>query len=139
MEESLGRGLDAVARPEVDLIEIGLEDFALGIDALDIAGDFRLLRFAQRRDGEADAVTELVPRQLLRDRAAARTARAIDGVLERGTGEPQVVESLVAVESLVFDRDEGRSHVGRQIGEPHHRSPFLEELVDEASVQRVKL
>ena len=68
-EVGVRRGIDAVGSgAEVDDVEVALEDLVLGVVALDLDGQQRLLDLARERD----LIVEKQPaRELLRDRRGA--------------------------------------------------------------------
>src|SRR5439155_7162719 len=139
-KEHLGGGLDPEdVRPQADLVQVQLEDRVLGEVPFQLDRDAGFLELARIPLLPADLVGEDVARQLHRDRREALGPREGEDVgLERAE-HAQVVDAVVRVEALVFDRDERLPQVQRQLGERHDRAALDAELGDEPAVGRVHL
>ena len=131
-EIDLGRGVDAVgALPEVDLIEVHLEDFVLGVGLLDPDREHDLLELS--REGLLVREEE-VPRKLLGDGAAALLRPPRHDVGDEGPHEPNRVDSPVRVKAAVFDREDRLDERLRDIAERHDGAVLFEEFVHELLV-----
>ena len=107
VEVEAGRGLDAVGPvPHVHLIAVDREDLALRIPLLDLDREHDLANLALEELllGEAELVE--VARHLLRQRAGALIAPALDDVDERGDEDPKDVHADVALELGILGRDD---------------------------------
>ncbi len=107
------RGLDAGgAVPEVDVVEVHLQDLVLGELALDLVGDADLEDLAAERPLPAgQRVGEDVPGELHRDRARPLLDTARAHVAPQRAEDPLQVHRAVVAEALVLDRDERFRHV----------------------------
>ncbi len=132
-----GRSNAVGAQPEIDLVQIELEDLLLGIGALNLQRQQRLLDLALERDlvGQKEVLGDL----LGDGRRALRTpARAVGLQIEHaGAHDALEVEAVVLVEILVFRGEEGVDHhlrhgLDRDV-EPALRCVFG----DQRSVRRV--
>mgnify|MGYP000916171738 CR=1 FL=1 len=128
------RLLDAVAAvPEVDVVQVELEDLVLGELLLEPAREERLPDLALVG---ALGVEEQVLDDLLRDRRAALARAPALEVHEHRAPDAQVVEPLVLVEAGVLGREDRELDVRRQLLDRHHRAPLDEELGEEGPVAR---
>ena len=130
-----GGGGDTVgASAEIDLVEVELKDALLGERALQ----------AERKDGLADLAfvgdlfaQEEVGRDLLGDGGSPDRAAPGAGVAQVGQGRTDDgvrIHAEMALEGLVFSRDEGLAHQRGDGGDGHEDAPLLGELGEEASV-----
>ena len=108
--EQRRRGHAVGAEAEIDFVEIELEDLFLGIGALDLEREQRLLDLALERDlvGQKEVLGDL----LGDGGGALRTAaRSIGLHIEHaGADDAAEVETVVLVEILVFGGEEGVDH-----------------------------
>ena len=119
------RGLHTVqAVTEIDLVEIQLENLVLA----------ELLLESRRDDdlGQLASVgllgrQEALPRQLLCDRAAALGETTFSKIAQRRTRNANDVDSVVIVEALILDREDGVHQVRRHARERHIDALFLED------------
>ena len=112
-EVTARRCLDAVQTvAEVDLVQIQLEDFVLGERALEPPREDQFLQLP------ADGLVrrqEALPRELLRDRAAALRGAAVAKVGDRRSRHAADVEAAVIVEPLIFDGEDRVDEVRRNV------------------------
>ena len=115
----VGGGVDAVgAVPEVDGVEVQLEDQLLGVVLLDRDGERGLLDLAAQRLLRAQQRRLDV---LLGDRRAALGALAGPDVDVRGTGDGLGIDTVVHPEPLVLDCDHRVLGQGRDLVERDRR------------------
>ena len=133
-EVEAGRLLDARDRdgaplPEVDLIEVRLEDLVLAVLPLDDEREEGLDRLPAQRPllGEEQVLDELLGER----RGAARRAHP-HGALDERPGEPSEREPGVRVEVAVLDREDGVLDDPRHPLEPDER-PVLHLLVEDGA------
>ena len=102
------RGLDALGPvPEVDVVQVQLEDLVLPELALDLRGHPHLEQLARQRPlAGGDALREDVPRQLHGDGAEALVVAARAHVGPGRAPHPRPVHAAVAVEALVLHGEE---------------------------------
>src|SRR5439155_5120049 len=121
VESALLEAADAPgpALPEIDLVEIELEDLFLGVAELNHHGEKRFVQLA----GEGALPRKKdVFRELLADRAPALDDRPGGYVARRGASDSQEVESHVAEEAPVLARDRGERDVAWDRGERQVRA-----------------
>jgi len=137
---ALRSGLYSVgAVPEVDLVQVQLEDLVLRISLLNLTGDLRLLDLANEVLFAGDALGEDVSRELHRYGGEALLPRARAEVAQRGAGDTNPVDAGVLVETLVLGEDERVLHDFRDLGDLHERAALEPDLSDEAPVGGVDL
>ena len=120
-EVSARRGFGAVeAVAEIHLVQIELEDLVLREVVFELRGEQQFAQLAAQRFFAADAL----PRQLLRDGAAAldRFAGARDR--DRRADDANRVEAVVIEEAAIFDGDDRLDQVRRNLGK-RHLNPVL--------------
>ena len=128
------RGRDPViAQPEIDLVQVELQDLLLGVGRLDPEGEQRLLDLA--------VVGALVRQQevlgyLLRDGGSALQMLALE-LREGGTGDTLEVDAVVGVEVLVLGRDERMFHQRRNGGGGQVEPALVGVFGEQAAVDRV--
>ena len=115
------------AAPEIDRVEIKLEDLVLAEPALDPRGNDHLADLALV--GQVFAHQQVL-HDLLGDGRAALRAPGLREVADEGADQAALVDALVLVEALVLGGDEGIAHLLRDIGErnPHPALVLLEHL-----------
>ncbi|MNZ95300.1 hypothetical protein D3C78_1144430 [compost metagenome] len=98
-------------------VEVGLEDFVLGVERLDLERRDRFLELARERGRAADFRGVEVARQLLGDGRSALpvTAQGVD----EGRSRAPPVQAVVAVEAVVLGGDQGLDHGRRDLVERH--------------------
>ena len=112
-EVRLGGGLDAVgAAPEVHRVEVGVEDLLLGLGAVDLEGEDRLLELARVGGGGVHVVVLDV---LLGEGGGALGVAAAE-VVPQGTQDALGIHPVVGVEGGVLGGHDGVAHVVRQRG-----------------------
>jgi hypothetical protein len=122
--------------PEVDLVEVHLENAVLGVAPLELEGEHRLLQLS---------LQALVGRQeqqlgeLLGDRAAALDHPAAAVVLDRRARDADRVDAPVVVEALVFCGNDGVAKRLRNVGQGHEDATLDVQLGDELVVVIVDL
>ena len=128
-EQVPGHRLDAVnAGAEVDAIQVQLEDLILRQLCVD---HHRQHRFVQLAGVGLAVGQEQRPGELLRQRRAPLERSWIAHVPDHRPREPDRIDPDVAVEPMVFYRDEGVLQVRRDVGQRHvlplliHPEPFL--------------
>jgi hypothetical protein len=137
-EEGLRRGLCAVrSLAEVDRVEIELEDLFLALALLQLAREERLTELASERDVGALVEQDGVADVLLGDGRRALFGRAGQDVDDRGAGDAVQVDTVVAVEPLVLDRDDGVDEVGGDGGDGYDGAVLEVEPGEEHAVGRV--
>ena len=119
------------AAPEVDLVEVHLQDFVFGVGAFDAHGEQRFLDLARDRVFEH---VEQVARELLRDGAAALYAPAVAHVAHQRARDAEEIDAPVRIELPVLDGDESGGQIRGQLLEWHQRAVFDEELAHDARV-----
>ena len=128
-------GLHAVVPvPQVDLVQVHLQDLLLVEFPLDAAGDDHLRQLATQRAGAGKAVGEDVARQLHGDRARAFPQRKRAEVAPDGPRDPAPVDSGVVVETVVLDRQECRHQFRRHRGERNDDALFGREPREQLAV-----
>src|SRR5207249_4920937 len=95
---------DRAALPEVDLVQVGLEDPLLRVSRLDQSGQPGLAKFSEKRPLRAEQ-PDLD--ELLRDRTAAFLDLAGAKVGPRGAQQRANVEATVLEEPVVLGRQHG--------------------------------
>ena len=110
---------------EVDRIQVQLEDFALAQHTFEARGNDHLADFALIAHVVAD---QEVFRHLLSNRRTALRAPRLGEVTDEGADQPVLIDSLVAVEPLVLDRNEGLLHMLGDLAQ-RNREPALARLV----------
>ena len=112
-EIALRRGLDAIgAGTEIDAVEIELENFVLGVLALQPQRKLHFLQLARHRPFLGQ---EQVFRELLRQRRAALRHAAMHDVGDRRARDADGVDAVMRIEAAVLDGDERLRQIGRQI------------------------
>jgi hypothetical protein len=112
-EIALCRRLDAVgAGTEIDAVEVELENFVLGVLALQPQRQFHFLQLA--RHG-AFLGQEQVFGELLRQRRAALRYAAMHDVGDGRARDADGVDAVMRIEAAVLDGDERLRQIGRQI------------------------
>ena len=117
----MGRLSDPVHRggaalPEIDLVQVRLEDRGLVISGLDDQGHARLAQLAAPR---ALGREEEILHELLCERAAALCDPARAQIGEHRARDAAEVDPRVRLEALVLDREHCVDEVVRHVGEPH--------------------
>ncbi len=107
---------DRPALPQVDVVQVGLEDLPLRMRALEGERDPRLAELAPQ---VALGGEEQVLHELLGQRAAAFHHPSRPKVGPGGAHDPLRVEAAVVEEAAVLDRQHRVDHRGRQAEEPH--------------------
>ena len=122
--------------PEVDLIEIGLENLVLRVVPLHLACGRLLAELARKAQiAPVDDVRVHVADQLLRDRA--RTAPTLTQELPLdSTGNADQIDTVVLVKALILHGDERVLEVSRHALEGDARSKLMADLSDERSIAR---
>ena len=128
-EQVPGHRLDAVdAGAEVDAIQVQLEDLILRQLRVDHDRQHRFVELA----GVGLAVgQEQRPGELLRQRRAPLERSRLATFRTTARAEPDRIDPDVAVEPMVFYRDEGVLQIGRDVGQRHvlplfiHPEPLL--------------
>ena len=134
-EVGMGGGLHPVrAVPEVDLVEVQLQNLLLAQDLLHLQGQERLLRLALevplgRQEERA--------RQLLCDGAGALTDLPGSKVRDRGPGDADKVQPPMLKEAGVLDRHQRIHQLPGDLIEWDEDPAFHEELADHLLVGRV--
>ena len=100
--------------PEIDLVEVGLEDLALLVAGLDDQGHQGFLDLA--RPGALGGEEEVLD-QLLGEGASPLTNPAGPQVREHGTRDASQIDARVALEALVLHGEHGVDQVARQLVE----------------------
>ena len=107
------RRFDAIgARAEIDTIEIKLENFVLGVFALEPQREFSFLEFALKR---ALLREEQVFRELLCQRRAALRPAAMQQVGKCRARDACGIDAEMRIEPPVLDGDERLGQIGRQV------------------------
>ena len=108
--EQRGRGDPVGAQAQINLVQVELEDLLLGVGALDLERQQRLLDLALERDlvGQQEVLGDLLGDGGGALRAAAR-AIALH-IEQAGADDAAEVEAVVLVEVLVFGGEEGVDH-----------------------------
>ena len=137
-EVHLRRGLDpGDVGPQVDLIEVQLENGVLREIALQLYRDARFAQLARQLLFPPEVLGEHVARELHRDgREALGVVQRRDIGLERSQ-DPPVVDAVMLVEALVLDRDERLPHEDRNLFERQHGAPLDAQLGDQAAVRGI--
>ena len=131
-----GGGDAVVARAEIDLVEIELEDALLGVGLLDPEGEDRLADLA----GERGLVVEQeVLGDLLGDaRGAFRPLARVGEVGDDGAAEADEVDAGMGEEALVLGGDEGLQDALGHGGDGHEDALFLRVLCEKPAVGGVE-
>ena len=107
--------LRRTALPEVDLVQIGFENFALVVAELDEQSHHRLVSLSlQGSLGREEEVLD----ELLGERAAALSNAACTQIGEKRPTDAPHVDSRMRLEALILDGDNRVDEVGRKIVEP---------------------
>src|SRR5213079_2217304 len=115
-EVDLCRGLHTMgARPEVDLVQVQLQDRVFGEVALDLDGDARFLQLTRELLLAADLVREDVAGELHADRREALRIAEREQVRLKGAEHPQIIYAVVRVETLVLGGEERLPHGDRNL------------------------
>ena len=134
VERRLGDAV--VARAEIDLVEIELEDALLGVGLLDAKGQDGLADLAGER---GLVVQEEVLGDLLGDaRGAFRPLAGIGDVGEHGAQDADEIDAGMGEEALVLGRHEGLGHALGHGGDRHEHPLLAGILGQQASVGRVE-
>ena len=113
VEVRLRRSLDAVRpAPEVDVVEVGLQDLVLAHLLIDLEADDDLLHLAGDR---LVLRQEVVLHPLLRQRRAALAATVTGEVVDEGARDARRGDAAVRVEAAVLGGDERVLHVDRHL------------------------
>jgi hypothetical protein len=104
------------ALPEVDLVQIGLENFALAVAELDEQGHHGFIRLAFEG---AFGCEEEVLDELLGERAATLSDAARAQVREQRSTDASNVDAGMRLEALILDGDDGIDEVRREVFEAH--------------------
>ena len=127
-----GCSLDAEpAVAEIDLIEIRFENLIFGIVPLHLTRRGLLAKFAG--EAEITPVNDVgvhVPDELLSDRARATAPLAEELSLDRA-GDADQVDTIMLIETLILDGDEGVREVTRQRSKRDTRAELTAYLTDE--------
>ena len=127
-EVPASRGFDPVQSvAEVDLVQIELEDLVLRVGRLELRREDDFLQLAPQR---LVAREEALPRELLRQRAAALRPPAFTQVCDRRPDNPDGVDAAMVVEPLVLDGENRLPGDGRDLAQRHLNALFLEQRVD---------
>jgi hypothetical protein len=118
----LGRGDTVVARAEIDLVEIELEDALLGVGLLDAEGEDGLADLA--RQGRLVGEQEVLGDLLGQPRRALWPLAGIGDVGNHGTYHADEIDAGMGEEALVLGRDEGFQHALGHGGD-RHEHPLL--------------
>ena len=102
--------------PEVELVEIGLEDLLLRVPPLERGGEPRLLHLAQHG---ALGAQEPVLDQLLGDGAAALHHAPGPDIGPEGAQHRPSIQAAVVEEALVFRGEHSLAEVPRDLGQTH--------------------
>ena len=124
--------------PEVDLIEVQLEDFLFVVLRLDLARYFRLFDFSDRAFLARDLFGEDVARELHRYRGKSLRV-AVDRRAQDDGGGAMPIDARVLVESLILGADERVLNDFRDLVDLHQRASLETKLGDESSVDRIEL
>jgi hypothetical protein len=119
------------ALPEVDLIDVNLENFVLGETAFDLEREQRFVDLARQR---LFARKEEVPRHLHGDRAGALALAAAGEVRIGGAQYAEGVHPGMLVEALVFSRQNGLFHDVRDVLDADQRAALFAEFPDQVPV-----
>jgi hypothetical protein len=139
-EVDLRRRRDAVRpRPQVDLVQVQLEDRVLRKVVLDLDGDARLLDLPRDLLFAADLLRENVARELHGDRGRALRAPQGHDVRLEGPEDAPVVDPVMPIEPLVLDGDERLPHGEGNLVQGEHGAALEPELGDQAAVGRIDL
>ena len=144
--ELVGRLVEIRARGHLDAVgvvqkrhgvEVGLQDFILGVRPLDLEGGDGFLELAGDGARAANFFREQVARQLLRDGGAALRIAA-QRVHHRRRSAPEV-HARVLVKAVVLRGDEGVDHMGRDAVQRHPLAVGPAVLGQHLTVHRQKL
>ncbi len=144
--ELVGRFVEIGARRHLDAdgvvekghgVEVGLEDFRLGIEGLDLQRGDGFLELAGEGGGAADFLRVQVARQLLRQGGAALPA-ARKSAQSGGTGAPPV-QAVVLIKAMVFGGDQGHNDGGCDLVQRHPGAVGPLELSQQLAVRREHL
>ena len=135
VEIGLRRGGDAIGTlPEIDLVQVQLEDALLAQRLLDADRQDRFLHLARHRHL---VVQQHVLGHLLGDGGGAdRPAPLVHmcDVEDRGADDGQRIDAVMDVEILVLGRDEGLAHDRRDGRDRHKEAPFDGEFRQQPAV-----
>ncbi len=121
-EEGLGCRLDAeCVLAERDRVQVHLDDLALRIAAFELHGRDPLLQLTGRRHVEADLLVVKIARQLLAD-GGSPSQLPLRNDVRCGGEYARYVDAPVAVESMVFGRDQGVDRMRRDLVIGHPRA-----------------
>ena len=122
--ERVCRGVEIGARRHLDAvgviekghgIEIGLEDFLLAVEGLDLERGDRFLQLAGQGRGAPDLFRIEIARQLL---GQGRAALALAGKgVQGGTGSAPPVDAVMLVEAVILGRNQRLDHGRRDVAE----------------------
>jgi hypothetical protein len=135
------RGFNAVgAVPEVGLIGVQGENFALRVPLFDLYGDkdfADLALGALVADGEADLFGKQSAGQLHRQRAAARHETPAENVAADARKHGRNAQAEVCVEALVFGRDDRVAQMRRDFVVGDDEPPFGRKFRQRVAVRRI--
>src|SRR5438046_8095414 len=114
-----------------DLVDVELEDLVLAKAGFDLPGEECLPQLARNR---LLARQEKIPGDLHRDRSGALLG-ARGQVRERGTGDAQIVNSAVLVETFVLGGQNSLFHDIRDLADPDDGTPLLAELAQQLALR----
>ena len=129
------RGGDAVgAQPEIDLVEIKLEDAVLADGALDAQRQNGFLRLPLDRDFVGQQ--EILGNLLGNGRRSARTPvlGEVAHIVDDGLGEAEEVDARMAVEILVLGRKERLDDPAGHGFDRHENAPLAGIFAEQASI-----
>ena len=134
-EVDLGGRLHPVgAVPEVDVVQVDVEDSLFRKLALDADAENELLGLANERSFRRQ---EEHAGDLLGDGGGALPHAAGDVVLPGGADDADRIEAVMGAEATVLGGDEGVLHVERDAIQRDKDALFQEELTDELTVGRI--
>ena len=130
-----GGGETVGALPEVDLVDVELEDLVLAQVVLDLEREQRLVELARQRllGGE-----EEIARHLHGDRARALAAAALREVGVGGARDAQIVDAGVLVEALVLGREDRLLQLLGHLLDRNQQAALFAELADQRALRRCR-
>ena len=139
-EEDVRRFADAMDRrrpalPEIDLVQVGLEDLVLVVTSLD---DHRHRGFLELALERAVGSQEEVLDELLGDGAAALTHLAGSQVREQRARDAAQIDAAMHLEALVLDGEDRVDQVRRQLLELHQLALLAVHAVERADRLRLE-